>query len=129
MHIAQKFKGLLEKYRRPDGRKWSGQEIDEATGGVVSRSYVTNLRKGRIENPGYAKLAAIKQRLSNLADDVLAGAVDRGDAAVVGQILNTYLRACAVELKAREQLELVERLAALEEGLRDNKGRSSRWRA
>jgi transcriptional regulator with XRE-family HTH domain len=25
----------------------------------VPRSYVTNLRKGRIENPGYEKLAAI----------------------------------------------------------------------
>jgi hypothetical protein len=46
MHIAQKFEALLKIYRRPDGRKWSGQEIDEATGGVVSRSYVTNLRKG-----------------------------------------------------------------------------------
>jgi transcriptional regulator with XRE-family HTH domain len=58
VHIAQRFEALLEKYRRPDGRKWSGQEIDEATGGVVSRSYITDLRKGRIENPGYAKLAA-----------------------------------------------------------------------
>ena len=48
MHIAQKFEALLEIYRRPGGRKWSGQEIDEATGGVVSRSYVTNLRKGRL---------------------------------------------------------------------------------
>jgi transcriptional regulator with XRE-family HTH domain len=63
MHIAQKFEALLEKYRRPDGRKWSGQEIDEATGGVVSRSYVTNLRKGRIENPGYAKLAAMAKAM------------------------------------------------------------------
>src|SRR5215211_5415953 len=34
MHIAQKFEALLEMYRRPDGRKWSGQEIDEATGGT-----------------------------------------------------------------------------------------------
>jgi transcriptional regulator with XRE-family HTH domain len=59
MHIAQKFEALLEMYRRPDGRKWSGQEIDEATGGVVTRSYVTNLRKGRIENPGYEKMKAI----------------------------------------------------------------------
>jgi hypothetical protein len=59
MHIAQKFEGLLEMYPRPDGRRWSGQEIDEATGGVVTRSYVTNLRKGRIENPGYEKLRAI----------------------------------------------------------------------
>ena len=63
MHIAQKFEALLETYRRPDGRKWSGQEIDEATGGVVSRSYVTNLRKGRIDNPGYTKLAAMAKAM------------------------------------------------------------------
>src|SRR5215216_3122787 len=59
MHIAQKFEGLLEMYRHPDGRRWSRQEIDEATGGVVTRSYITNLRKGRIENPGFEKLKAI----------------------------------------------------------------------
>jgi transcriptional regulator with XRE-family HTH domain len=63
MHVAQKFEYLLERYRRPDGRKWSGQEIDEATGGVVTRSYVTNLRKGRIENPGYEKLAAMAKAM------------------------------------------------------------------
>jgi transcriptional regulator with XRE-family HTH domain len=63
MHIAQKFEGLLEMYRRPDGRRWSGQEIDEATGGVVSRSYITNLRKGRIENPGFEKLKAIAKAM------------------------------------------------------------------
>jgi transcriptional regulator with XRE-family HTH domain len=63
MHVAQKFETLLEKYRRPDGRRWSGQEIDEATGGVVTRSYVTNLRKGRIENPGYEKLAAMAKAM------------------------------------------------------------------
>ncbi len=63
MHIAQKFEGLLEMYRRPDGRKWSGQEIDEATGGVVTRSYVTNLRKGRIDNPGYEKMRAIAKAM------------------------------------------------------------------
>jgi transcriptional regulator with XRE-family HTH domain len=63
MHIAQKFEGLLETYRRPDGRRWSGQEIDEATGGVVTRSYVTNLRKGRIENPGYEKMRALAKAM------------------------------------------------------------------
>jgi transcriptional regulator with XRE-family HTH domain len=63
MHIAQKFEALLETYRHPDGRRWSGQEIDKATGGVVSRSYVTNLRKGRIDNPGYAKLAAMAKAM------------------------------------------------------------------
>ena len=59
MHIAQKFELLLGAYRHSDGRKWSGQEIDGATNGIVTRSYVTNLRKGRIQNPGYEKLAAI----------------------------------------------------------------------
>ena len=63
MHIAQKFEALLEMYRRPDGRRWSGKEIDEATGGIVTRSYVTNLRKGRIDNPGYAKLAAMAKAM------------------------------------------------------------------
>jgi transcriptional regulator with XRE-family HTH domain len=63
VHIAKKFEHLLDVYRRPDGRPWTGQEIDEATGGVVTRSYVTNLRKGRIENPGYEKLRAIARAL------------------------------------------------------------------
>jgi len=63
MHIAQKFGALLEMYRRPNGHRWSGQEIDEATGGVVTRSYVTNLRKGRIENPGYEKMRAIAKAM------------------------------------------------------------------
>jgi hypothetical protein len=68
------------------------------------------------------ELAGIKQRLSNLADDVLADKVDKGAAAVAGQLLNTYLRAVSVELKAREQLELTERLEALEETLEQRKG-------
>jgi len=63
MHVAQKFEHLLDTYRRPDGRRWSGQEIDEATGGIVTRSYITNLRKGRIENPGYEKMRAIAKAM------------------------------------------------------------------
>ena len=63
MHIAQKFETLLEMYRHPDGRRWTGQEIDEATGGIVTRSYITNLRKGRIENPGYEKMKAIAKAM------------------------------------------------------------------
>ena len=43
-------------------------------------------------------------------------------------LLNTYLRAVSVELKVREQLELLERLEALEETLEGRKG-SSRWGA
>lgn len=63
MHIAERFEMLLVAYPHPDGRAWSGQEIDAATGGVVTRSYVTNLRKRRITNPGYEKLRAIAKAI------------------------------------------------------------------
>src|SRR3712207_4625018 len=38
---------------------WGGQDLHDATGGVVTRSYVTSLRKGRLENHGFEKLRAI----------------------------------------------------------------------
>ena len=75
------------------------------------------------------ELTGIKQRLWDLADDVLEGRQDKGVAAVASQVLNVYLRAISIEMKLREQLELLQTLEALEEGLRDNKGGSSRWRA
>jgi hypothetical protein len=34
VHIAQKFEHLLDVYRHPDGRKWTGAELEKATGGV-----------------------------------------------------------------------------------------------
>lgn len=63
MHIARRFEALLDKYRHPDGSKWTGAELAEATGGLVHRSYVTNLRKGRIESPGYDKLKAVAKAM------------------------------------------------------------------
>ena len=68
------------------------------------------------------ELAGIKQRLSDLADDVLAGEVDRAVAAVASQVLNVYLRAVSVELKIREQQEITERLEELETLLEQQKG-------
>jgi transcriptional regulator with XRE-family HTH domain len=64
LRIAQKFELFLDRYRRGDGSKWSGQDLDDATGGVVTRSYVSTLRKGRIENPGFEKLAAIAKAMN-----------------------------------------------------------------
>ena len=61
--IAQRFERLLDAYRRPDGSRCGGQDLHNATGGVVTRSYVTNLRKGRIENPGYEKLKVIAKAM------------------------------------------------------------------
>ncbi len=64
MRIAQKFELFLDRYRQEDGSKWSGQDLDDATGGVVTRSYVSTLRKGRIENPGFEKLRAIAKAMN-----------------------------------------------------------------
>jgi len=64
------------------------------------------------------ELVSIKQRLSDLTDDVLEAKVDKSVAAVASQVLNVYLRAVSVELKVNEQFELIERLEALEEVLK-----------
>jgi hypothetical protein len=58
LRISQKFEQLRDRYRRPDGTRWNGQQLQDATGGVVTRSYVSMMRKGRIENPGFDKLRA-----------------------------------------------------------------------
>jgi hypothetical protein len=63
-----------------------------------------------------------KERLWTLAEDTLAGKVDKGVAAVVNQILGTYLRACSVGLDVEERQELLARIEELEEGLQVGKG-------
>jgi hypothetical protein len=76
-----------------------------------------------------AELANIKERLSDLATDVLEGRQDKGVAAVASQVLNVYLRAVSVELKVQEQRDLLERLEALEETLRAEGKGGRRWGA
>ena len=83
-------------------------------------------RGGKAKASG--ELGRVKARLQALADMVEAGQMHRADAAVISQIWGTYLRAVSVELKAREQREITERLEALEEDL-GHKGGSSRWGA
>ena len=76
-----------------------------------------------------AELSEVKRRLSELVSAVLEGRTDRGDAAVVSQLLNTYIRAVGVELKVREELELRERLELLEAGLQAQAQKGSRYGA
>lgn len=64
-----------------------------------------------------AELTNIKARLSDLAEHVLNGDVDKGVASVASQVLNVYLRAVSVELKVKEVTELEERLEELEASL------------
>src|SRR5215210_1114219 len=83
-HVARKFEHLLKTYRRKDGGRWSGIELERATGGVLTRSYVSNLRKGRIENPGMDKLAALARAMgfppALWFEEELTGADGRGAA-------------------------------------------------
>jgi hypothetical protein len=74
------------------------------------------------------EIADVKGRLRRLAEDTLSGQVQRGTAAVVATIWGVYLRAVSTELAVREQLELIERLEALEHALEQKKG-DRRWGA
>ena len=69
----------------------------------------------------------LKKQLEDLAANVLSGKVERGNAVAVNQILNTRLRAIELERKIREQDELEERLATLEQA-QEQKG-DRRWGA
>ncbi|MDP9477496.1 MAG: hypothetical protein M3R38_17730 [Actinomycetota bacterium] len=70
-------------------------------------------RAGRSRPNG--ELRRVKDRLLGLADDVLAGEVNRADAAVVAQLLNVLLRATEVERRTADLADLTERLGELEE--------------
>jgi hypothetical protein len=66
------------------------------------------------------EVSRIKAHILALADAVLSDgddAVDRGAATCVNQLYTTYLRAVSLDLKIEEQLELRQRLDALEEAL------------
>jgi hypothetical protein len=66
---------------------------------------------------GAGELGELKRRLRALCEEVIAGRVNRADAAVAGQLLGTYIRAVSVETKLREVDELEGRISELEETL------------
>lgn len=72
---------------------------------------------------GNGEIADLKGQLKKLATDVLDGKVERGDAVVVNQILNTRVRLLEQERRIRETEELATRLEALEEVLKGRKAR------
>ncbi len=72
-----------------------------------------------------AEVNAVKTRLQDLVDGVLDGQVERADAAVAGQLLNTYIRAVGVELEVREQEELVREAEELRQMVETQRDRSA----
>jgi hypothetical protein len=69
----------------------------------------------------------LKKQLEDLAANVLSGKVERGNAVVVNQILNTRARLIELERKVKETEELEERIEQLEQ-TQEQKG-GQRWRA
>ncbi len=64
-----------------------------------------------------AELARLQKKLEELAEAVLSGDVDKGRAAVAGQLFSSAVKTISAGLKAREQEELEARLEALEDVL------------
>ncbi len=61
------------------------------------------------------EIVEIRSILCHLTEQVIAGEILTGPAAVAGQLLNTRLRCVEVGRRLQEQQELLERLAQLEE--------------
>ncbi len=69
----------------------------------------------------------LKKQLEDLVEDVRAARMERGDAVVINQILNTRARLIELERKVKEQDELEARIEALEQNLQPKEGRGT-WR-
>ncbi len=114
------------------GQRCKGQAISKSQWCFSHHPDYEDARKQRASRGGrrggrgrpQAELSDIKDRLRAMVEDVRNGTMDRADAAVCGQLYNTLIRAVGVELKAREQTELIERFEELETMLeRQNRGR------
>jgi hypothetical protein len=103
-HVSERFRGLLALYRKPDGSEWGGQDLENATGGAVGRSYVTNLKKGRIGNPGLANLRAISEAMG------FPPALWFGDAEREGRMSDDALLAALEDETLRSILEETQRM-------------------
>ncbi len=75
---------------------------------------------------GGGETGEIKDLLSDLTDQVLAGEISTGRAAVANQLINTRLRAVEIARRVRDQEEVLERIEALERSAAGQRG-GSRW--
>jgi hypothetical protein len=65
----------------------------------------------------------LKKQLEDLAAGVFDGTIERGDAVVVNQILNTRARLIELDRKLREEEELLARIEQLEKAQEQKGGR------
>lgn len=73
------------------------------------------------------EMGSIKMLLEDLTEQVLAGTLPTGQAAVANQLINTRLRAVEAERKIKETEDLEARIEALERASESQRGVRS-WR-
>jgi hypothetical protein len=76
-----------------------------------------------------AELGSLRDENADIRRRLLEGELLPNVAAVAVQSINTDIRAVGAAMKAREQEELAERLASLEEALGHDHGGSRSWGA
>jgi hypothetical protein len=74
------------------------------------------------------ELVEVKAQLRTIANEVLAGRLDKGKGSIAAQVLGVFTRVVEVERKIRETDELEARLDALEQDSESRRG-GSRWGA
>ena len=57
--LALKVNFLFDKFRKPDGQKYTFSEVEQRTGGEVDQSWLWKLAHGQVSRPGLRVLKAI----------------------------------------------------------------------
>jgi len=57
--FAKKLNTLFETRTKPDGTKYTQEEVIQGTKGVLTRAYLWKLRTGRAKNPGFNIVQAL----------------------------------------------------------------------
>lgn len=57
--FAKKLNTLFETKTKPDGSKYTQEEVIQGTKGVLTRAYLWKLRTGRAKNPGFNIVQAL----------------------------------------------------------------------
>lgn len=66
---GRKFEELSDRYRRDDGSKWTGAALERATNGRASSHFVSDLRQGKVRDPGINKIHAISKAMGISLDE------------------------------------------------------------
>jgi transcriptional regulator with XRE-family HTH domain len=61
VNVSELVDQLFKRYRRPDGKEYTYQEVSTALGGEIDISTISKIRSGVISNPGRKALLLLCQ--------------------------------------------------------------------